>query len=264
MSRKPRLVFYPAPRSSAARVVCARSRFEAFTLIELLVVIAIIAILASMLLPALSKAKQRGQATACLSNLRQVNMALKMYLDDNNDTLCGWHDPVSGAAGGLLIGQAAAYQEVNPAQIHGYRYQLVYYMVPYLGLQSADPTLRFAKVFVCPGYERTVRNPMAATSNVLYAVPNAGEAVWGANQVQLPWAIFGYPNPVNRPRKLSEISALKPLTDVWALGDTDQFAIQDAGWSASLPVMPVHGKTRNYLFLDGHTATRPAKTKGYW
>src|ERR1051325_9044508 len=63
------------------------SRARAFTLVELLVVIALIGILAALLLPTVNRSKASAMKTVCLNNLKQINLGLRMYADDNNGTL---------------------------------------------------------------------------------------------------------------------------------------------------------------------------------
>lgn len=81
--------------------MCLDERYKkGFTLIELLVVIAIISVLATILLPALSQARELAKKTSCMSNLRSVNLVTAMYLNDNRQSYpySGWHNWSSGSA----------------------------------------------------------------------------------------------------------------------------------------------------------------------
>jgi len=105
-----------------------KRRADGFTLTELLVVISVSAVLAALILPALGQAKEKGRQTTCLSNLTQVNLAIRLYADDCADSL-----PVLPSPNPYPNGVGAYYKQL----VKGY-----------LGLfGAASPN---EKVFICP------------------------------------------------------------------------------------------------------------------
>src|SRR5665213_1990156 len=130
-----------------------RAARRGFTLIELLVVIAIIAILAAMLLPALSKAKEKAKGIMCMSNTRQLMLAWRMYVEENSDRLPSAGSPGAVGAGSGPDWCGGGFMDFAPNNPANYDISQTIAKSPiwqYCG--------RSAKIWKCPADNSTVLN----------------------------------------------------------------------------------------------------------
>jgi prepilin-type N-terminal cleavage/methylation domain-containing protein/prepilin-type processing-associated H-X9-DG protein len=235
---------------------------KGFTLIELLVVIAIIAILAGLLLPALSKAKSKGQGVSCLNNLRQLQMAWVNYSGDNNDQIV-----LTGGLGALVNFPA------DPgAQPGGAKNQWVYGSMDtmpgatnlaLLQMGLMFPYVNNVGVYKCPADRKMMNGAPTVRSMSMNAWMNpiTGQS-WNT--------VKGYSGTMTLRdfRKQSDILNPGPAM-CWVMIDENPFSIND-GWFVCDPNSPTtwydvpasyHNGAGGLSYADGHSEIKKWKDK---
>ncbi len=220
-------------------------RPEAFTLIELLVVIAIIAILASMLLPALTRARASSVSTACRSNLRQISIAWELYLADHEDHFPDRRDLKSSLPGGFK--PWTTWPKSDPR---------AGWAPPVVGLENATsgvwqcPSVRAIRAF---DVDQTRQSPSTNAAPVRYWMwrfdrpddPVPLDDFWGKSREQAFAELQVAGNPtVGSPQSLGEVEF---VVDVY-------FPATAPGVEAGLSGRSAHPKGKNRAWMDGHVS----------
>jgi prepilin-type N-terminal cleavage/methylation domain-containing protein len=163
---------------------------RAFTLIELLVVIAIIAILASLLLPSLATAKERGRRTQCLSNLHQIGLSSFMYAHDNAEWLPPLADTTTDAVPGFWPWDMP---RANALLLVHYGFQRRALYCPSFSKQDAEALWNYPTAYVVLGYAFATRG-----SDRLGATPVAPHNVIAKTSTRLiePTGLTSHPVPI--------------------------------------------------------------------